>query len=240
MPLVGITSTSFYAGMRTVLAPTAPGVPVLQFLNGDFESGFENWEFFNQQVSPGGEIPSALTTAVGCPIPADPTPKPPLENGYAGSISQTTFIRTTYFRTIIVPDGPSGNYVELSNKGSVERLRGGQVFGPMLVSKNPVVAEEGDRISFNWTAKGGGDAYNVLAYIIDPNQSCKHFIMVDATGDDNNATLPWTTVSKIIGPGEAGNYYFVFICGTVDWSFGGATGSALGVDSIVIEKAGTY
>jgi hypothetical protein len=35
--------------------------------------------------------------------------------------------------------------------------------------------------------------------------------MADATADSNEASSPFVTASKIIQPGEAGNYYFVFI-----------------------------
>jgi hypothetical protein len=45
---------------------------------------------------------------------------------------------------------------------------------------------------------------------------------------------------KIIQPGEAGNYYFVFISGAFDWNFGGALGATLNVTDVKIQKAGTY
>ena len=64
--------------------------------------------------------------------------------------------------------------------------------------------------------------------------------MADATADSDKGSSPWVTASKIIQPGEAGNYYFVFISGAFDWSFGGALGATLNVTDVKIQKAGTY
>ncbi len=235
MPLIGVTPLSFYAGLRPPL--DFPGQPKAQFDNGGFENDFDNWEVYNERVSPGGVVPSVIITAAGCPIPADPTPFP--SNGSQTSPGQSQGF-SGGFESVITSGGPNGKYAQLQiTFGTVDQ--GGQtVYGPMIVSKSPVIAEVGDRISFNWTAQGGGDAYNVLAYIIDPAQSCRTFIMVDETGNSGSATKPWTNVSKVIGAGEAGNYFFVFVCGTFDFSFGMAVGALLGVDEVKIEKAGTY
>jgi len=249
MPLPGITRHSFFPGMRYVVQVPSPKP---QFDNGTFDYGLSGYNVYNEQISPGGVITGKRSTLLGCPIPADPTPYPIGEFGvlsiptvspgqtatFTGSTS-TTLGFTNGFKTEVLPSGPYGPYLSLAIKGNV-KPGGSTVYGPAVVSANPVVAAVGDRISFYWTAQGGGDAYNVLAYIIDPTQSCKYFIMVDDTGDSGSATFPWTKVSKVIGPGEAGNYYFVFICGTFDFSFGGAVGALLGVDTIKIEKAGTY
>lgn len=248
MPLPGNTRHSFYPGMRYVI--TTP-TPSLQFDNGTFDNGLNGYTVYNEWISPGGVIPGKKSTLMGCPIPADPTPYPiglkvgvPTPSpGQSNTFLPTTvapFTGTNGFLTQVVPNGPAGNYLELSLKGSVKPNNGGIIYGPAVISNNPVIAAVGDRISFNWTALGGGDAYNVLAYIFDPDQSCRYFIMVDDTGDDANAVKPWTKVSKVIGPGEAGNYYFVFICGTFDYTFGNALGAQLGIDTIKIEKAGTY
>jgi hypothetical protein len=248
MPLPGNTRHSFYPGMRYVnIVPT----PSLQFNNGTFDDGLVGYTVYNEWISPGGVIPGKKSTLMGCPIPADPTPYPMGEKGGVPtpSIGQSStftpsavapFTGTNGFLTRVMPNGPYGSYLELSLKGTMKLNNGGIAYGPAVISNSPVIAGVGDRISFSWTALGGGDAYNVLAYIFDPDQSCRYFIMVDDTGDNGAAVQPWTKVSKVIGPGEAGNYYFVFISGTFDYNFGTGTGAILGIDTIKIEKAGTY
>lgn len=235
--------------MRTVPVKDAP---LPQFPNPNFDEGFDYWDVYLQWQAPGGPGTTNNSVAnriiLGCPIPADPTPFP--IGLYAGvptpSPGQSTRFPTYSsivipdfsFKAYIVPGGPTGNFAEMEIRGIADPA-GATAYGPALVSQNPVIAAEGDRISFNWIAKGGGDAYNVLAYIIDKS-NCRSFIMLDATGESDTATTNWATVSKIIGPGEAGNYFFVFLCGTFDYTFGRAVAATLGIDSIRIDKAGTY
>ena len=238
MPLIGNSPKSFYAGLRLVPVKNPP-LPI--FPNPNFDDNFDGWDTYEKWFAPAGPGTTSNNEAerfiLGCPIPADPTPFP---KGFLDIPSPgQTFTFTGSFNTQIVSGGPSGNYAELSIPSGTVNPGGSTIYGPALVSQNPVIAAVGDRISFNWTAQGGGDAYNVLAYIINTD-NCKSFIMLDDTGDSGSATRPWTKVSKVINPGEAGNYFFVFLCGTFDFSFGKAVGAKLGVDSIVIEKAGTY
>jgi hypothetical protein len=201
---------------------------------------------------------SFVTQLLGCPVPADPTPFPMGLNGGTGGLPATSpgvaphiengleYFRPT-FSTTVVPEGPyldlTINSVKILPKvvtWSGETFSGGTLYGPAVHSQNPVIAAVGDKISFRWRANAGEDAYNIFSYIIDPDQNCRTFIMVDATADSDKGSTPWTTASKIIQPGEAGNYYFVFISGAFDWNFGGQLGATLNVDDVKIEKAGTY
>jgi len=247
MPLIGSTSSSYYSSLRNKLTL---GVPLAQFFNGNFENDFAGWDLFTQWVSPGTVLSAnstVLTQAAGCPIPADPTPYPVGQYGIVSPGQSRHFVLRTIgspigdklFDTSIVSGGPNGKYAYLQNYGTVDKGPR-TLYGPMIVSQNPVIAEEGDRISFNWIAQGGKDAYNVLAYIIDPKQSCKYFILLDETGTSTGGDTLWTTQYKVIGPGEAGHYYFVFISGTFDYNNGTGVGAALGVDEIQIQKAGTW
>lgn len=240
MPLIGNAPSSYFASLRPIPSKFKP-LPV--FPNPDFEDDFDGWDTINKWISPNDSAKTTNNTVernlLGCPVPGDPTPYPIGQKfGSPGPSPGQALTFSGSFNTKIVSGGPTGKYAELSMSGTVSP-GGSTVYGPALTSKNPVVAEVGDRISFNWTAQGGGDAYNVLAYIINP-ENCKYFIMLDATGDSPTATTPWTTVSKVIQPGEEGNYFFVFLCGTFDYTFYTGVGAKLGVDSIKIDKAGTY
>jgi hypothetical protein len=254
MPLIGISSSSFYASLRSpqIISPPAPPPPpppLEQFTNGNFEDGFNNWEVINQAVSPGGINPNAITQLGGCPIPADPTPFPiglygpvfGVSSGQATSFSLVpNFGSPSIFESNVLPSGPNGKYAELKINYTQVNRGGTTLYGPALVSKNPVIAAVGDRIEFQWRATGNGDAYNVFAYIIDPNQACRSFIMLDDTGNSSTAATAWAPAYKVIGPGDAGNYFFVFLCGGFDFDFGAVLGATLEVDEVKIQKAGTY
>jgi len=254
MPLIGISSSSFYASLRSpqiisTPGPPPPPPPTNQFTNGDFEDGFNNWEVITQAVSPGAINPNAITQLVGCPIPADPTPFPiglygpvfGVSTGQATSFSLAPgYGFPSIFESNVLPSGPTGKYAELKINWTYVNRGLTTLYGPALVSKNPVIAAVGDRIEFQWRATGGGDAYNVLAYIIDPSQACRSFIMLDETGNSGTATTPWAPAYKVIGPGEAGNYFFVFLCGSFDYDNGALLGASLEVDEVKIKKAGAW
>ena len=247
MPFFRRTHSSFYSGLRYgVTAPIKPGDPSPVFVNGDFEQDFKNWTIIDKRLSPGGVVAGVENTIIGCPIPAEPTPNPITING-SPSIGQLAVLgpwSSPAYKAEIVAGGPSGKYAKLSISGIWGDLDGPNgsgytIFGPAIVSDNPVIAAEGDRVRFNWKAEAGGDAYNIFAYLIDPKQSCKHIVLLDDNGGAVPNT-PWNTATRVIGPGEAGIYYFVFISGSFDYDRGGYSGGVLNVDEITLDKAGTF
>ena len=250
MPTIANSPLSFFSGLRNKVDKANPP-PLPQFPNPDFDQNFDFWDVLLGWQTPGGVVSNTKANRViaGHPIPseADRFPesnafgmirKSPGQSAYFPNYGSMPIPNWTYQATI-QPDGPEGNYALLTLKAGYVSAGGATTFGPALVSQSPVVANVGDRIRFNWTARGGGDAYKVLAYIINKDNGMYH-IMLDETGASETATTPWATASKIIKQGEAGNYYFVFICGTFDWNFMGVAGAELGVDSIRRDKAGTY
>lgn len=243
MPSIASSALSFYSGLRTPIGTTGlPSVARYQFENGDFEQDLNGWDVFNHQVSPGGVVTAAGISILGCPIPADPTPYPIgsyLEVPTPSPGQSKTPL--TAFSTKISEGGPTGKYAELEiYSPSIVEERGQTLYGPAIASKTAVIAAVGDRISFKWTANGGDDAFNVFAYIIDPYNGCRSFVILDRTGTEAFERVPWTTETRVFQAGEAGVYHFVFICGTFDYNFGSATGARLSVDEVKIEKAGTF
>lgn len=252
MPLIGNTPKSFYAGLRINQEhfdppPIRPGDPLPNFPNGDFEQDFTYWDVFKQHVTPGGVVAGALNTALGCPIPPDPTPYPVGREKYTNipftSYGQGPELQLDTFKRNFeaqIGYGPSGKYMILrSGKGLSVYPGGGTVYGPMLVSQNPVIAEVGDRVTLQWKATANGDAYNIFAYLLN-KETCQHILLIDATGDAEFSETPWFTVNRVIEPGEAANYYFVFICGSFDYTRLNSLGSELYIDQISLQKAGTY
>jgi hypothetical protein len=211
------------------------------FQNGNFANGFTDWNIIDGRIYLGGN--GGNTTILGCPTPSDPT-APSLDAG---------IIRNTYgldtFRQAIQTNGGVGggqNWAELEIQRVLIEKAGGVMYGPAIVSAFPVFAQPGDRVRFDWAAfsslsnASAGDAFNIYSYMVDPLQTCKRITLIDATAAGFTVSQPWTRVTRTIGSSEGGSYYFVFISGTYDSTFGYVVGSRLGVTNIVLEKAGTF
>lgn len=111
-------------------------------------------------------------------------------------------------------------------------------YGPAVYSLNTVIAEVGDKISFYWRALSGGpdsttgDAYNVYAYLVNPNVApVKYIQLLDANSNVLTNTA-WAEAAIIIQPGDEGTYHFVFINGGFDATGGLVVGSDLKIDVI--------
>jgi len=88
----------------------------------------------------------------------------------------------------------------------------------------------GDTMSFDWRAQGGGDAYDVYAYLLNVDTGATVEILND-TGATPGATTNWQSESVTIT--DEGTYRFVFVGGTFDATGGRAAGAQLFVDNIV-------
>jgi hypothetical protein len=208
------------------------------FENGSFFNGFNSWTVLNNRIYLGGN--GGNTSILGYPTPLDPT-APSLDGG--------TMSNSNVFRSNVRSGGGvSGTlpWAELEIGTVTLQTAGGIVYGPAIISQFPVLASPGDRVSFDWVAfsslsnVSAGDAYNIYSYIIDPTQNGRVFTIIDATAGAFNISKPWGTTTRVFGPGEGGSYYFVFIAGTYDATFGRVVGSRLGVTNIRLEKAGTF
>ena len=104
------------------------------------------------------------------------------------------------------------------------------VRGPALVSQESLNMKVGDTMSFDWRAQGGGDAYDVYAYLLNVDTGETVEILND-TGTTPGATTNWTTENHTIA--KEGTYRFVFVGGTFDATGGQAAGAQLFVDNIV-------
>ena len=263
MPFFRRSNSSFYSGLKPGATPKpkviVPGEPQPDFPNGDFEQDFKYWDVFVQHVTPGGiSAEPALRNILGCPIPPDPSPYPTgfaklseeypnggpfVSKGQAKEFIFNTFPSPpqTFEASISTSGGIAGKYARLRSGNRAINLvvRGGVLFGPALVSQNPVIAEPGDRVRFNWKATAAGDAYKIFAYLLN-KETCNHIVLIDTVGNAEFSETPWTAESKIITASQADIYYFVFICGSFDYTAGSAVGSELFVDEVRLDKAGTF
>ncbi|MFY1599729.1 Ig-like domain-containing protein, partial [Micromonospora sp. WMMD737] len=198
------------------VAPTAT-YTVDSFNNGDFELDFEGWTIIDSQVWLDG-----TQMIAGWPTPVDPTSAPdggtetaPDRAIYQVYIEDGRVVLDSFLGG--VPNTPEGSRI------------GGVVHGPALVSDAPVRINAGATIQFDWEASGGGDAYDVLGYVLDVDTGATSIIL-DATGATPGASQPVTQVNHTVT--ETGNFVFVFVAGSWDATAGHAAGARLSVDNI--------
>ncbi|MFD1715270.1 hypothetical protein ACFSBZ_12395 [Amnibacterium flavum] len=80
-------------------------------------------------------------------------------------------------------------------------------------------------ISLDWMAAAVSDDYHVLGYVLNV-ATCEQTEVLDSTGESQ----AWTTASvNLTTPGD---YRFVFVAGSYDYSWGGAAGAELLIDNI--------
>jgi hypothetical protein len=117
-------------------------------------------------------------------------------------------------------------YSDMYSSGSALRVDYGYVVhGPAIVSDTFSVGA-GRSITMQWKALGASDDYAVLGYLLNVD-TCAQTEVIDSTGDESQ----WTTTTVSIP--ASGNYKFVFVGGTYDYSWGGAAGSYFYVDNIL-------
>ena len=87
------------------------------------------------------------------------------------------------------------------------------VRGPYLFSNSYVTLGTSSSVSFAWRAEGGGDAYDVYAYLVDIDNPSKKITLLNEHTDNKSAT-PWAT--KTVNINDEGTYQFVFVAGSYD------------------------
>ena len=192
--------------------------------NGDFSSGLTNWTVLNQRVRLNG-----ADTVLGWPTPQDPTSAP--DGGTeAASLSPGVMSFST--------NTASGAVEMISNGSPVPNNpvnSGAVVHGPALTSDASLQLGAGSKVSFDWEASAGADAYDVFGYIVDTNTG-RTEIILNQTGTAANPYQARTTVTHTVE--RSGNYKFVFLSGTWDATRGQAVGARLLIDNVVAQ--GTF
>ncbi len=205
-----------------------------QFGNNDFETGsngdttISGWSVSNEQVKLNG-----TTNLGGKPTANDASFPNPVAAGSAAPHDQVAPSSATY-QTTLSNDTSSGSglSVKLRSTG-VSIINYGILHGPAITSDSSVKLDVGDSVSFEWKAAGGGDAYDVIGYLVDESTGHTEEIL-NETGADEDASTPWATVSKTIT--TAGTYKFVFVSGTYDYSGGTVAGAQLYIDNINVTQ----
>jgi hypothetical protein len=224
--------------------------PLPDFPNPGFEDGLTGWVVEDRRILLNGG-----STILGVPTPTDPTPFPVSDNpqfdNSTNGVSRGdgfSFTQGPTFSHQLVTDIPpitgESKALRLDSSGQLQTAgAGGLLYGPVLYSTNAVIAEVGDSIEFEWRAISGGelggntvgDAFNVFAYMVEP-QTQRTIVILDENASNLNFSTSWQKATKEILPGQEGNYHFVFICGSFDATFGRIIGSSLILDNIKLIK----
>ena len=205
-----------------------------QFGNNDFETGsagdtaISGWSVSNNQIKLNG-----ASTLGGQPTATDTNFPATTANGFAAPYDQMTPNSATY-RTELSTETSSGSGLSVRMRSTGVSVNGyGIVHGPAIVSDSSVKLNPGDSVSFEWRATGGGDAYDVIGYLVDENTGHVEEIL-NETGADLSASTNWATVTRDIT--TSGTYKFVFVSGTWDATGGTVAGAQLYIDNISVTQ----
>lgn len=195
------------------------------FANGGFEapaggSGVTGWEIGNQWVNLG------VTKIGGFTSPVDTT-DPANTSGDDHQPSQATY---NYQLTNQDSSGESGQSLRLYSQNMTTQAPYDVVHGPYAIS-NSFESAKDDVLYFDWKAEAGGDAYDAFGYLLNVDNGTAT-IVLNETGADDSGNSPWTTASVTVP--QSGNYRFVFVAGTYDFTGGQAAGGSLFIDNFKV------
>ncbi|MDD3674330.1 DUF4347 domain-containing protein [Thauera propionica] len=205
------------------------------FQNGSFQTGsngdtvITGWTVVNGRIRLDGSYQIAgQTTPVDSTYPAN--------NGSVGDGSTggtfTQSAKLSDFDGQFVGDLA----IELDTGQSSIAEGYGVIRGPAVYSNGTVALQAGDKISFNWKALSGGDAYDAYGYIINVNTG-QTITILDETGSSANQETAWENKESIIASGQEGEYRFVFVAGSYDFTGGRLLGGKLMIDDVTVTQA---
>lgn len=188
-----------------------------EFPNYDFENGLKGWTVYNGRVIFNGAMQLA-----GYPTPINPLPNPYGSPGDVGGSASFS-----YQLSPDVPPGGGKNSVALSISGGVNQA-GGSLYGPALFSDDFVNFNAGEICQFQYRAVSTGDAYNIMAYLIEKNTG-NTITLLRVAAPFGQATT-WLTSNSVVP--ISGSYRFVFVNGNWDSTLGLAIGGYMLIDNI--------
>jgi plastocyanin len=202
-----------------------------KFENGNFNLGspgsttISGWTTVNQQVKFGIDTIAGLPTPIDTTIPAN-----------ARNADKNTAFRSGMMTTALdsTQNDGFGNSVRLRSSGITTAQGYDIVRGPYMYSNSTVSLSAGDKVSFEWQAQGSEDAYDVYGYVVDVKTNRIETIL-DKTGNSPNASTTWA--KETISVSQAGEYRFVFVAGTFDFTGGRAAGAQLYIDDVTVTQA---
>jgi hypothetical protein len=125
--------------------------------------------------------------------------------------------------------------IRLYSSGS--SAAGDVAHGPLIKGKVWLPLTTSDSVRFKWRAVGGGDAYDIFAWLqewYDPNNpsSFRQQIILNQTQGSASGDSGWQTVTAQVA--YSGLYTFAFMSGTFDYTGGTALGANLYITDIEV------
>lgn len=192
------------------------GISTGAVVNSGFEDGLTGWTVGTDRVILG-------TTMIGGYVTPTDATIPPSAGDDAGPVNSMT-----YSSELSNDEHTQGaTSLRLYNSGNTA-AGFDVVHGPYAVS-NIFHAEAGEIFRFDWRAQAGGDAYDAFGYLLNTDSGAA-VVVLNQTGADDSGQTPWTSEAIVVP--TTGNWSFVFIAGTYDFTGGRAVGGSLFIDNI--------
>jgi len=220
-----------------------------QFKNSSFSSSagttagtvttYEGWQVYNQRLflksgANNGDLVAGFQTANNSTLAIQAAFKQ--LNYFGATLTDQSF--THSIQSAVLPPGDTNNALKLKNVlGLNNASEGNSVHGPYVVSRDPVEIIAGDKVNFDWRAIGGGDAFDIFAYIVrtgqDGTSGDGHTqILLDEMSTYLGRTTNWA--NKEVTVTQTGFYKFVFVAGANDATGGGALDAELYIDNVSV------
>jgi len=195
------------------------------FANSGFEapasgSGVTGWDIGKQWVNLG------VTEIGGFISPVDLTNPP----NTSGDDRQPNSAQYDFELTNQNSTGEPGQSLRLYSQGMQTQQGFDVVHGPYAVS-NVFESAQGDVLYFDWKAAGGADAFDAFGYLLNATTG-EATIVLNETGTSDTGATPWATASVTVP--TSGDYRFVFVAGTYDFTGGRAAGGSLFIDNFKV------
>jgi len=189
------------------------------FTNPSFEDGVNSWTIGTERVILG-------TTVINGHATPDDTTDPPNSGDDAGGIGSGMNYNYQWSTAEFTEGSHS---LRLYNNGQTADGYD-VVHGPYAYSAD-FLANAGDKLYFDWRAAAGGDAFDAFGYMMKADGS-QHVVVLDQTGVDDSGQTSWATASVTVP--TTGDWYFVFVAGTYDFTGGRAVGGSLYIDNFQV------
>ena len=220
-----------------------------QFKNSSFSSSagttvgtvttYEGWQVYNQRLflrsgANDGDLVAGFRTADNSTLSVQAAGK--ALNYYGATLNSQSY--THSIQSAVRPAGDTDNALKLKNSLNFSVGDGNSVHGPYVVSRDPIEILAGDKVTFDWRAIGGGDAFDIFAYIVRTGQDGTSGdgatqILLDQMSTLAARSTNWA--NKEVTVAETGFYKFVFVAGANDATGGGALDAELYIDNVSVK-----
>jgi hypothetical protein len=202
----------------------------INFLSDSFtNASFETGDLTGWTADTNTQIDIGTTSIAGVATPSDSS-----DPANSGGDSDVPTRKGTWTADIKTNAKSHGDYSLQLKSASMTSANGYDVIHGPSVYSDIFEGENGQTISFDWRALAGSDAYDVFGYIVNTDTNATSEIL-NETGADDDGNTNWATANVTIP--STGNYRFVFISGTYDFTGGKALGASLYIDNIQVFNA---